>query len=374
MQLISLILLTVGSALAAQQYIDGEYFIALKSETDAEAFKQLIKRDYNIDVLKQWHFSSIILHVKGEKADVVVASKLSGVVYWEHNQIAYTQQCSAATNVWGLDRIDQQSVNGNNIYNSGSNDGAGVNAYIVDTGIYTNHDDFEGRATRGYTANGLLPDDNNGHGTHCAGTVGSTTYGVAKSVNLIAVKVMNALGSGSFDDIIDGLNYVTDAHNAGEKSVINLSLGGGASLTLDNAVQACIDDGVSVIIAAGNSDADGCNVSPGRVVDAVTVGATDISDNSATFTNYGTCLDVFAPGVNIESTWNDGGTNTIDGTSMACPHVVGAVARYMSSLGGAPSPAACHNWVEAEATPGAINFRAGHGTSPNLLLYVGGLC
>ena len=195
MQLISLILLTVGSALAAQQYIHGEYFIALTSETDAEAFIQLIKRDYNIDVLNQWDFSLRRLHVKGEKADVVVASKLPGVAYWDYNQIVYTQQCSEESvgGVWGLDRIDQRTaVIGAGTYNHGENDGADVNAYIVDTGILDTHTNFNGRARFGFKAASLTVDaDTNGHGTHCAGTVGSTTYGVAKSVSLIAVKVLN---------------------------------------------------------------------------------------------------------------------------------------------------------------------------------------
>ena len=164
-----------------------------------------------------------------------------------------------------------------------------------------------------------------------------------------------------------------------------MSLGESANRPMDLAVNAAIGDGVIVVAAAGNSDADACNYSPAQVEFAITVGATDNSDTSASFTNYGTCVDVFAPGVDILSTWIDSenceadntcntNTNTISGTSMACPHVVGAVARYMSSVTTAPTPAACQNWVRTQATQDAINFRAGHGTSPNRLLYVDGLC
>jgi cerevisin len=276
-----------------------------------------------------------------------------------------------------LDRVDQREVVATpNTYFHGVNDGEGVNAYIVDTGIDIDHADFGGRAIWGFTADGLLVGDGNGHGTHCAGSVGSNSYGVAQSVSLIAVKVMNAFGSGTTDDIVAGLDYVRATHQAGDKSVINLSLGSSSgNLPMDQAIEALVADGVSVVVAAGNSDADSCDSSPGRVAVAITVGASDNGDTSATFTNWGTCLDVFAPGVDILSTAPGDDTATMSGTSMACPHVVGGVARYMSSQGSAPTPAACEAWVTAEATSDALSWsRLNHNTSPNKLLYVNGLC
>jgi cerevisin len=187
---------------------------------------------------------------------------------------------------------------------------------------------------------------------------------------------MNAFGSGSTGDIVAGLDYVRANHTAGGKSVINLSLGSSSgNLPMDQAIEALVADGVSVVVAAGNSDADSCDSSPGRVAVAITVGASDDEDKSATFTNWGTCLDVFAPGVDILSTAPGDDTATMSGTSMACPHVVGGVARYMSSQGSAPTPAACEAWVTTESTSGALSWSdVNHGTSPNELLYVNGLC
>ena len=243
MQFLVFCLLAVGTVLGVQQYIDGEYFIGLNVDADADAFIALIKRDYNLALLKYFDMGTKkMILVKGVETDVVRASKLSQAIYWDHNQIVYTQQCSeeTVTGVWGLDRIDQaETVVAPNTYFHGLNDGAGVNAYIVDTGIDIAHSDFGGRATWGFTAEGLLDGDGNGHGTHCAGTVGSNSYGVAQEVALIAVKVMNAFGSGSTEDIVAGLNYVQGNHTAGDKSVINLSLGSSSgNIPMDNAIEA----------------------------------------------------------------------------------------------------------------------------------------
>ena len=234
---------------------------------------------------------------------------------------------------WGLDRIDQRGLplNGTFVY---TNTGAGVTAYVIDTGIRFSHSQFGSRATSGFDAiDGGTADDCNGHGTHVAGTVGGSTYGVAKSVSLVAVRVLNCSGSGSYSQVIAGVDWVTGNHGAGQAAVANMSLGGSRSSSLDTAVRNSIADGVSYAIAAGNSNVKACNQSPARVAEAMTVGATGSGDRRASWSNHGSCLDLFAPGVGIASAWHtsDSATNTISGTSMATPHVAGVAAQYLQS-------------------------------------------
>src|ERR1051325_4517029 len=206
---------------------------------------------------------------------------------------------------WGLDRIDQRSLPLSNSYTYTAN-GSGVKAYIIDTGINTAHSDFGGRAIDGYDAvDGALPAaDCNGHGTHVSGTVGGNTYGVAKGVTLVAVRVLDCSGNGTDSGVVAGVNWVTSNHAAGQPAVANMSLGGGISQALDDAVNGAINDGVTFAVAAGNGDAagnplDACNGSPSRVANAITVSATSSSDTKASWANYGTCVDLFAPGVKI---------------------------------------------------------------------------
>jgi subtilisin family serine protease len=269
---------------------------------------------------------------------------------------------------WGIDRIDQRNLPLSNSYTYNFT-GSGVKAYIIDTGIRFTHTQFGGRAISGFDAiDGGSADDCNGHGTHVAGTVGSATYGVAKSVTLVAVRVLNCQGSGTNAQVIAGVDWVTGNHGPGQPAVANMSLGGGANASLDNAVNNSINDGVTYAIAAGNSNANACNYSPARVAAAITVGATTSTDARSSFSNYGSCLDIFAPGSNITSTWHtsDNATNTISGTSMATPHVAGVAALYLQ---GNPSatPSAVRNAIVSSATPGVIS-NPGSG-SPNLLLY-----
>lgn len=236
---------------------------------------------------------------------------------------------------WGLDRIDSKAPSSlrDNSYNYSST-GLGITAYVIDTGIESAHPDLVGAVTGGFTAiaDGRGTTDCNGHGTHVAGTIGGNTWGVAKDVSLVPVRVLDCSGSGSNSGVIAGVDFVrTAAAGNHGKSVANLSLGGGASTALDTAVSNLIKSGVTVVVAAGNSRADACKSSPARVPAAITVAASDGTDVFATFSNRGKCVDIIAPGVAITSTWLNGGTNTISGTSMASPHVAGAVARYLQS-------------------------------------------
>jgi subtilisin family serine protease len=270
---------------------------------------------------------------------------------------------------WVLDRIDQRALPLSASYTY-PNDGAGVTAYVVDTGILSTHVDFGGRVRAGYTAinDGRGTGDCNGHGTHVAGTIGGTTYGVAKGVTLKAVRVLDCQGSGTDADVVAGMDWV--AQHAAKPAVANMSLGGGKSPTVDAAAKKLSDSGVFLAVAAGNDGADACSGSPSGADGVLAVAAEDRTDMSASFTNYGSCVAVYAPGVDIKSDWLAGGTNTISGTSMATPHVVGVAALYKEANGDG-SQATVSGWITSHAVKDAVNGVPG-GT-PNLLLNTGGL-
>lgn len=274
---------------------------------------------------------------------------------------------------WGLDRIDQRKLplSGTFTY---ANTGAGVTAYVIDTGIRLTHAEFGGRATSGWD---FIDDDAdasdcNGHGTHVAGTIGGATYGVAKDVDLVAVRVLDCGGSGPWSDIIAGIDFVTAEHQAGEPAVANMSLGGGANLAVDIAIRNSIADGVAYAVAAGNANTSACQFSPARVPEAMTSGASTITDAKASFSNWGSCLDWFAPGQAITSAWatGDTATNTISGTSMASPHTAGVSALYLQSHPAA-TPAALRKALASAATTKRITGldRRFYPGTANLLLF-----
>jgi serine protease len=268
---------------------------------------------------------------------------------------------------WGIDRVDQRDLPLNQTYNYDTT-ASGVHAYIVDTGVLGSHSQFSGRMGNGHTAinDGRGTTDCNGHGTHVAGTVGGSTHGVAKGVTIHPVRVLGCDGSGTNSGVIGGMDWV--ANNHVKPAVANMSLGGGVSQATDDAVQRMHNAGVTVVVAAGNDNSNACNYSPARAPAAITVGSTVNNDSRSSFSNYGSCLDIYAPGSNILSAWHTSSTatNTISGTSMASPHVAGVAALYLANNPNA-TPTQVRNAIVNNATPNKVtDAKSG---SPNLLLY-----
>ncbi|MFC8273366.1 S8 family serine peptidase [Streptomyces sp. NPDC057271] len=352
--------------------IDGSYIVTLKDSAPAETAKgravaakhgATIKKTYT-SALNGYNVELSEAQAKKLAADPAVASVVQNRVF----TVDGTQPSPPS---WGLDRVDQRALPLNQSYTYPDSAGQGVTAYIIDTGVRISHSDFGGRAFNGYDAvdNDNVAQDGHGHGTHVAGTVAGSAYGVAKKAKIVGVRVLNNQGSGTTAQVVAGIDWVTQ--NAVKPAVANMSLGGGIDSALDTAVRNSIASGVTYAVAAGNDSSNASNYSPARVSEAITVGSTTSSDARSSFSNYGSVLDIFAPGSSITSAWNssDSATNTISGTSMATPHVAGAAAVYLADNPSA-TPAQVSTALTSAATPNVVGS-PGSG-SPNRLLFVGG--
>jgi len=373
--------------------ISGQYIVVLEDNAGpiSSAVEGLLSSVGGTFLAELPIINGAVVRVDALSARMLAASPL--VDYVEQDQImSATQTASQTPAVWGLDRSDERTRMLNNQYSYPSDGGAGTHIYVIDTGIRSSHNEFTGRVgeSRNFVAagpaglpipllGGLLGglfggggsadpsdfEDCNGHGTHVSGTAAGSQYGIAKQATIHAVRVLDCNGSGANSGVIAGVDWV--AENAEMPAVANMSLGGGASTALDDAVRNAVDRGVVMVVAAGNDDTDACNGSPNRVAEAITVGSTTQNDNRSSFSNKGSCVDIFAPGSGIKSAWyqNDTQTNTISGTSMASPHVAGAAALLLDE---GSTPQAVFGLVIDDATTGVLSgLGAG---SPNELLYV----
>jgi subtilisin family serine protease len=350
-----------------EQVIPGRFIVTLRDDANPGD----VAREHGI--APEFVYTAALNGFAGEIADAARDGLLrdARVTRVEPDGVMSAFGDTEANATWGIDRIDQRTLPLSTTYSYNS-DGTGVTAYIIDTGIRYSHTEFGGRASPGFDAvtSGGGADDCNGHGTHVSGTVGGATYGVAKGVSLVGVRVLNCSGSGTTSGVIAGIDWVTSHHAA--SAVANMSLGGGASSSLDDAVRRSIASGVTYAIAAGNGNIvgiaqDACKSSPARVTEAMTISATDRTDKKASWANFGACVDFFAPGVGITSAWysSNTATNTISGTSMATPHTTGVAALYLATHAGS-TPQQVRDALYANTSQGVVTASK---TANNHLLF-----
>jgi subtilisin family serine protease len=360
---------------AASRAIEGQYIVLFKPDTpNPAALAAQLARSGSGEVLQTYTRA-----VRGFAARLPAAAALAltrnpNVVHVEQDATVSLSEALQEPPLvqsgapWGLDRVDQVSLPLDSLYRYRYT-GQGVYAFVVDTGIRADHVDFGGRLVAGATAiaDGQGTNDCNGHGTHVAGTVGGATFGVAKGVTLVPVRVLDCAGSGSLSGVIAGIDWVA-GQTALRPAVANLSLGSARSTSVNAAVAGAVAQGVTMVVAAGNSGADACNYSPASEPSAITVGATTSTDSRASYSNYGKCLDLFAPGSAVASAWPSTAwaVNTLSGTSMASPHVAGAAALALAARP-AMTPQEVTQFLIAQASSGKV-VSAGR-QSPNRLLY-----
>ncbi|EMI8960160.1 S8 family peptidase [Acinetobacter baumannii] len=361
----------VNDSSQAKEIIKNQYIVILNKDAGpSKDFAQNIAKQHAGKVLQSYDTVlkgfAIYLPDTAGAAFIEAMKKNPHVLSVESDTIVNIDATTQSNPDWGLDRIDQKALPLNSAY-SYLQTGSGTTAYIVDTGILSSHQEFSGRVLSGYTAisDGNGTTDCNGHGTHVAGTVGGTTYGVAKNVNLVPIRILGCDGSGASSNVIAGLDWILK--NGKKPAVVNMSLGGATSSSLDSAVENLYNNGYVMVVAAGNSNTDACTSSPARVSKAITVAATDNTDTRASYSNYGSCVDIFAPGSQINSSWigNNTATKILNGTSMATPHVAGVVAEMLQSTPTA-SPQTISTNLLNQASSNVVKNPSG---SPNRLLY-----
>ncbi len=361
----------VNDSSQAKGIIKNQYIVILNKDAGpSKDFAQNIAKQHAGKVLQSYDTVlkgfAIYLPDTAGAAFIEAMKKNPHVLSVESDTIVNIDATTQSNPDWGLDRIDQKALPLNSTY-SYLQTGSGTTAYIVDTGILSSHQEFSGRVLSGYTAisDGNGTTDCNGHGTHVAGTVGGTTYGVAKNVNLVPIRILGCDGSGASSNVIAGLDWILK--NGKKPAVVNMSLGGEANASLDSAVENLFNNGYVMVVAAGNSNTDACSSSPARVSKAITVAATDSTDTRASYSNYGSCVDIFAPGSQINSSWigSNTATKVLNGTSMATPHVVGVVGEMLQSTPTATPQTTSTNLLN-QASNNVVKNPSG---SPNRLLY-----